>query len=257
MKTDFTKLGELGMWETWVQRVRDSMPNFCANEIYVEQLSPGDDQFYEAMAKLKSRNWTLLDPEGRTRDAQFGGIVRKIHRHGEMTRMWADAQMEINFLSRFLPLRHARVLEIGGGYGRLAVILATLVHQYVCVDAVPMTTDLCKLYCSKFRPEVIVPTLAEFAQMAPTLEPTLAINVHSFNECTLEQIERWLDLLVEMKVGHLFTVSHGRADGHEPPYRIWDGSGGDFRPLIEARFALVAEEANPIGNHPQALWVIK
>jgi len=91
--------------------------------------------------------------------------------------------------------------------------------------------------------------------------------VHSWNECTAAQIAGWLDVLDELAVPFLFTVSHGQNPGAcptgrtasgtpvETSYRAWDsGAFGTYKPLLLARYALVAEDSVGLSQHPHALW---
>jgi len=140
------------------------------------------------------------------------------------------------------------VLEIGAGYGRLAVMLAPLVRSYTCVDPVPVSTDVCRTYTQSHQPSVQVWTLDDFRQKS--WMRTLAINIHSWNECTLGQITHWLDALAAVPL--LFTVSHSSLPDHT--YRTNEQGRPSFRPLLESRYDLLAEESIGLGQHPHALW---
>lgn len=250
MKIDPVGLSELAMWNQWQEVVRLSLPNFCANRIYVEQLSPTQEEF-EAVAEHVAAHHPH-HPEGKTLDARFGGLVRNTRALGPVTRMWLDANVELDFLARHLPMGCLRILDIGAGYGRLAAVVDAMkppyVNVYYCVDAVPISTRLCREYTAGHRALVQVFSLQEFAAVADGLHPDLAINIHSWNECNLSQIARWLDVLREMEVPWLFTVSHPDAQA----YLSYDLKS--WKDLLLKEYDLVAEEFIGLGKCPHALW---
>ena len=126
----------------------------------------------------------------------------------------------------------------------MAVMLSPFVRSYLCVDPVRVSTEVCRTYTARYAPSVRVLSMDQFGQMDGA--PTLAINVHSWNECTAAQITGWLERLASLGVPMLFTVSHTSA------YQTWDRQ--NFRILLEARYRLVAEEAIGLGRSPHALW---
>ena len=245
---------QYGMWDTWQETVRASLPNFARNPIYVEQDSVPEAKFEEVANRVFEN--TPNDPDGMVRDAEFGARVVNTSR-GPLTRMWLEAEQETTFLVRnTCSLRSLNVVEIGAGYGRLAVPLSRYCARYVCVDAVPISTEISRSYCARFAPRVEVPSLPDFLALKNRGDEyrfNVAINIHSWNECTLEQIKWWLTMLRELEVGYLFTVSHGQMSGRpEIPYLCHDGVS--FRPLIEREYDLVSEEALGLSDSPHAFW---
>ena len=175
------ELKGLGMWKDWQENVKRGLPNFAADALFVEQNSIKPERFCEVAEQVIKNG--VIDVPGMTRDVQFGGRAVET-RIGPVTRMWLDSNIEYDFLRRNIPnLKQQKVLDIGAGYGRLAVTLAPFVAEFTCVDAVPISTQVCREYTSKFNPAIRVLSLEEFVSSPP--EITLAINVHSFNECTL------------------------------------------------------------------------
>lgn len=253
-----SKLSGLAMWTDWQERVKAALPNFAACPIYVEQNSVPENKFVELAEKLK-HGAMMTDLDGRMRDAEFGARMVDTPALGKVSRMWLEANVEIDFLRRHIPsLGNMDVLDIGAGYGRLAVPLAGTGANVSCVDAVPISTIVCRQYTQRFAPSVKVLSLGEFEASYKDMKFDLAINVHSWNECSLEQIENWLDVICEMRVPFLFTVSHGQLIGFpETPYRSCGGEHPSFRPALEKRFKLVAEEALGLSDSPHALWLRK
>ncbi len=241
-------LTHLAMWTLWQDRVRAGLPQFAASPLYVEQdsLAPAD---VEQVAHGLRRD--PFDPQGMARDVAHGARPFPTAR-GTVTRQWLDGNIEIDFLARRLPARFAAVdvLDIGAGYGRLAVMLAPLVRTYTCVDPVPLSVEVCRTYTQQYAPTVTVLDVAglRVAMAQPTFRPTLAINIHSWNECTRAQITGWLDVLEALAVPFLFTVSHAAS------YYAWEAGQPSFKPLLQDRYALVAEEAIGLSGYPYALW---
>ena len=91
----------------------------------------------------------------------------------------------------------------------------------------------------------------------PSKEIDLAINIHSWNECPLSSIAGWLEMLSQIGVEWLFTVSNGQITGGRAAYSSWGGNGESFRPLIEVRYNLITEESLGLSDHPHALWQLK
>jgi SAM-dependent methyltransferase len=233
----------LAMWDRWQETVQNALPFYARSPLYVDQ-NVADDEVEQAVAALAAR-W---DTSGMTRDVAHGARVFETSR-GPVTRQWVDGNIEIGFLFRALPYLAAHdVLDIGAGYGRLAVMLAPLVRSYVCVDPVSVSVDVCRDYTARYAPSVHVLNVDEFLADLPILRPTLAINVHSWNECDLAQITNWLDVLHVLAVPYLFTVSHDAA------YSTWETNAPSFKPLLQARYDLVMEEAIGFGALPHALW---
>jgi SAM-dependent methyltransferase len=242
-------LTELAYWETWQAQVAAALPNFARQGVFVEQDSVDPDEVAAVVTSLGAPE----DVAGTVRDVPYGGrpFGTAI---GPVTRMWVDGNVEIGFLRRALgSLGTLDVLDIGAGYGRLAVMLAPLVRSYTCVDAVPISVEVCRTYTQRHAPTVRVLDVAGLRAALPTLRPTLAINIHSWNECSRAQITHWLDVLDNLTVPFLFTVSHGRTvDGSA--YRTCEPGEPDFRSLLADRYTLQVEESLGIGGHPHALW---
>jgi len=243
-------------WSAWAEKVKADRHNFAKSPLYVEQ----DSQFpeeYQAVAETVTL-MGQVDPDGKTRDAQFGGRLVDTCL-GPVTRMWLDSNIEYHFLKRHLPtLASSRVLDIGAGYGRFAATLSQFVPSVTTVDAIPISTEVSREYLSRFAPTVDVLSIEQFVDTFQNQSYDLAVNIHSWNECTKEQVENWIKTLVQMKVPHLFTVSHGQLNAErEPAYYTWQVGHPSFRPILEYYYDLVAEETLGLTNHPHALWKLK
>lgn len=150
-----------------------------------------------------------------------------------------DSVNEINFLERHLGLSNIeelRVLDIGAGYGRLAYRMSQSLENlkaYDCVDAIPESTWLCDYYL-RFR-EVsdkarAVP-LDQLENLSAAGSYHLAVNIHSFSECTHAAICWWLDRVAALKVPWLLIVPN---DPEALLSMETDGSKRDFSADLEA-----------------------
>jgi len=254
MSLDPKALSGLHMWEDWQKTVEAALPNFAANPIYVEQLSPSDKEF-DRVAKEVSEH--VIHYEARLRDVEFGGVARDTTAFGPVTRMWLDANIELDFLLTHFPFSSdKKVLEVGAGYGRLAVIGRAFFARWACVDAVPISTKICREYCGRFNPKVEVASLDDFCALAEPGMFDLAVNIHSWNECSVEQVKQWLDALVFLKIPYLFTVSHGQLKT-DSAYKTQEPGQPSFRHLLTERYDLIVEESIGLGSHPHAIWKLK
>jgi hypothetical protein len=235
-------LSEVAMWGEWATFVKRHVGEFAGEAYYLMQGMPQED--YDRVAQYIVDHNCPRDMSQATWDCRYGAISYNTKALGPATRAWLDGVVEADYLNRHLPggLRHQRIIDIGAGYGRLAGIMTRLYPQlhYQCIDAVPISTFLSERYLAELQSPAKVLTLDQ------TFQADVAINVHSWNECSVPQIARWLDLLAD--IPYLFTVSHNSA------YLTYRGPS--FRPLIESHYDLVApEEFNALHRDPpHALW---
>ena len=149
-----------------------------------------------------------------------------------------DSILEIYFLERNLKIsgmRSLRVLDIGAGYGRLAHRTAKALpglEQYYCTDAIAVSTFLSEYYV-RFRAVADKVTVVPFDEIEKTLKDhpvDLAVNVHSFSECTVEAITWWISLLAKHRVRYLFLVPNDKPDLLS---RETNGTCVKFQPMLE------------------------
>jgi SAM-dependent methyltransferase len=170
-------------------------------------------------------------------DGAFGCWTFDYPGWGRFSRDLLDSANELGFLERELQLSHrdARVLDVGAGYGRLAhraVEGLDHVAEWCCVDAVPESTWVSDYYL-RYRgadpPARVVP-LDEMGAFAAG-DFDLAINIHSFSECTLAAIEWWMDRLETLEIPRLLIIPN---DGDRLLSLEPDGTRIDFAPLLAA-----------------------
>jgi hypothetical protein len=198
-------------------------------------------------------------------DGRFGAYLFHLDDDLALSRDLIDSIIEIYFLDRHLEImsRHnLRILDIGAGYGRLAHRMAESVpglEQYICVDAVPESTFLSEWYL-RFRQvddrAKVVP-LTEIDDVLSTQQIDLAVNIHSFSECTRETIEWWLDLVRRHNIRDLMIVPNiGDHGGSKLVSHEADGQHLDFLSAVEARgYELVTQEPKYLDSGLQRLGV--
>ena len=181
-------------------------------------------------------------------DGAFGAYTYQ-HEGRAVSRDSLDSILEISFLEDEIGLSslpQLTVLDIGAGYGRLAHRMAESLpnlERYLCADAVPESTFVSDFY-TKFRgvdPKVTVVPLDEIADVLSGTRVDVALNIHSFSECSLASIEYWLDLVARAKTPWLFIVPNtgDRLISWEP-----DQSRLSFAEAIQSRgYELVVKRA--------------
>jgi SAM-dependent methyltransferase len=155
---------------------------------------------------------------------------------------------EIAFIKECLGSLPKQILDIGAGYGRLAHRILALLDDVdvYCVDTVPISRKVCEQYLSYrgvngwsiLEPENITEVVGR--------KVDLAVNIHSWPECSREEIDWWLERLKRWGVPYLMVIPHN------PTFRCHIGSDpsrygdGEFRSLIEARgYVLTTERFMP------------
>jgi putative sugar O-methyltransferase len=155
-----------------------------------------------------------------------------------------DSICEITFLEETIGVSRIpdlRILDIGAGYGRMGYRLpASLpnLNQVLCVDAVPESTFLCEYYLNFRGVTDRATTLAldEIENAICLKQIQLAVNIHSFSECSITAISWWLDLVSKNRIRYLFIVPNRYSDSGNCLYTTEIGqSNNDFLPAILSR----------------------
>jgi putative sugar O-methyltransferase len=222
-----------------------SLAWFRGDNAYVWQL-----RLYRGSAK--ARNYlSLLDVQSRDKlglldkvkeDGVFGAWTFVFGDRPAVSRDLLDSVNEINYLDDQIGLGSLdapTVLDIGAGYGRLAHRMSEglpNLARYDCIDGVAVSTFLCEYYL-RFRgvPDTVhVVPLNEVDTLADTY--TVAVNVHSFSECTRAAIQWWLERIAERDIEWLLIVPN--TQGQLLSTEI-GGSHLDFMPdVVNAGFEL-------------------
>lgn len=201
---------------------KDDMRNFRGSDIYVSQdcglnygLMAMGLTYYQIRA---NDHLGLLDKLGE--DPDFAARLFEIDGH-TVSRDLLDSITEINFLDREFGLTSMNsfsMLDIGAGYGRLAHRMAQALpnlRTYVCTDAVPESTFFCRHYVEHRGVQDKVGVI-QLDEIERTLEATpidLAVNIHSFSECSVDAISWWVALLARHKVPRLMIAPNQKFDG--------------------------------------------
>ncbi len=180
-------------------------------------------------------------------DGLFGAWRFMFSGRRPISRDLLDSVGEISFLDRALglgDLQDISILDIGAGYGRLAHRMASAlpnIADYCCVDAIATSTFLSEYYLAyrDVAPPARVVALDEVDELE-TGSFDLALNIHSFSECTYAAVEWWVAQLVRLEVPRFFLIPN------EPEGLLTmeaDGSRLDFAPLLKsAGYRLVLRE---------------
>jgi len=189
---------------------------------------------------------TLLDVESRDRlgllkrleeDGKFGAWTFSYGNRPPVSRDLLDSVNEISYLDAQMGLSSIdslRILDIGAGYGRVAHRVSAALPNlaaYDCIDGVATSTFLCDYYLDyrKVPDAVRVVPLPEYDTLAD--EYDIALNIHSFSECSLEAIGWWLDRISERNIDWLLIVPN---TPHQLLSTELDGRMLDFAPLVRA-----------------------
>jgi putative sugar O-methyltransferase len=175
-------------------------------------------------------------------DGLFGAYTFDLHEDLTLSRDLLDSVVQILFLERQLGIStmpRVNILDIGAGYGRLAHRMTQAlgnIGKYLCVDAIAESTFISEYYL-RFRE-------AESAEVVPIFDIQeklagisidLAVNVHSFPECTLASTVWWLELLRKFRVKYLLIIPNSDMHGGTKLMSTEkDRSRKDLLPVIES-----------------------
>lgn len=171
-------------------------------------------------------------------DGAFGCWTYEFEGLPRCSRDLLDSVSELLFLEHELGIltgTRPRVLDIGAGYGRMAHRYVTAVPgttDYCCVDAIAESTFLSEYYLryrSVSPPARVVP-LTEVGSLVPG-SFDLAVNIHSWSECTHDAIAWWVGHLARLGVPSLFVVPNEEEGFASLEV---DGTRRDYLPLLEA-----------------------
>ncbi len=204
-------------------------------------------QFRQLRSAAEARMYlTLLDVESRDQlgllktleeDGRFGAWTFSYGTRPPVSRDLLDSVNEINYLDARMKLSSIeglRVLDIGAGYGRLAHRMSAALPNraaYDCIDGVATSTFLCDYYLDyrKVPDTVRVVRLDQWETLGDSYD--IAVNVHSFSECSLETIRWWLARIAEREIEWLLIVPN---TPHELLSTELDGSMLDFSAEVAA-----------------------
>ena len=179
-----------------------------------------------------------------TEDGAFGCVTMEVAGK-KYSRDLLDSVLEIDFLRKNMPgIESAHILDIGCGYGRFGHRITSVMDgvTVACVDPVQVSKDACRKYL-QHRGCVRAFAMDEGAISGSHFD--LAVNIHSWPECHLSQIEGWLSMMKANRVKYLFVSPHSDR------FHIIDASGGgEFRTAIgNAGYVEIARDSGYAWEH--------
>lgn len=251
-------------WNSGFLKKNLSLAWFRGDNAYVWQFrqlrSAAEARIYLALLDVESRDRLGL-LKTLSEDGRFGAFTFEYGSRPPVSRDLIDSVNEINYLDARMGLSNVdqlRVLDIGAGYGRLAHRMSAALPNltaYDCIDGVAVSTFLCDYYV-KYRelPDTVrVVPVNEHEKLADSYD--IAVNIHSFAECSLETIQWWLDRIAERRIEWLLIVPNTppellstELDGSKKPFlqdvlnagyelvdTRWTHESDELRDLIEIR----------------------
>lgn len=254
-------------WSSWEDKV--DLLRFRGENDYLSQAYFRDTQTrYElttAYVELTDRMGLL---GALTEDNLFGVKLWEVLPDKPVTRDLLDSIIEINFLKETLGLdaaRPVRVLDIGAGYGRFAHRFTSAFPDghVTCIDAVATSTFLSDFYLG-FRKCAARTAVVPFDRVETLSERRydVAINIHSWSECTREFVRFWLGVVRDLQIPYLFIVPHFAGFTTKEP----DGTTGSyeeelqrhgFRQHLRRRKFHGSAVLDRRGIYPADYWVFK
>jgi hypothetical protein len=201
-----------------------------------------------ALAYYHARAVDTLDLLGKLEEDELFGIFTFEVDGRRVSRDLLDSVAEINFLERHLQLSARlkfRVLDIGAGYGRLAHRMVEglpNLREYLCTDAVAASTFVCEYYLQTrgVAPRALVVPVDQLSDTLGLRPVDLAVNIHSFSECSLPAISWWMELVSRARVKYLMIVPNSLNNGGT---RLLTNELQDFQPVVARHgYRLVAKD---------------
>jgi hypothetical protein len=231
--------GDPSLWKE-SHRAQIDLPYFRGDNPYIFQVRDDNKEIHYLLTYFYLRSIDVLSLFERLQEDRLFGVYAFDFSDGHLvSRDLLDSINEITFLEETIGLSripHLRVLDIGAGYGRMGYRLPAALpnlDRVLCTDAIAESTFLCEYYL-KFRGagRSQVAPLDEI-ETAAAANIQVAMNIHSFSECTLEAIEWWLDLVAKCRIPYLFIVPN--PDGKRLSTSENNKPGRDFLPSILSR----------------------
>jgi hypothetical protein len=197
------------VWNSNTDYIKQSFDmSFRGENAYVWQCQLGDDEkiyteYYKIIRQIDTENFLSKTKE----DGSYGCIFFEIE-NIKFSRDLLDSILEIYYLKNVFPdLEKMNLLEIGAGYGRLCKRFTDCCpnSKYFITDAIPESTFLSKIYLGKDNEDKII-NLFDVENRLKELNIDIAINIHSFPECNIKDIEWWVKLLYTNKIKYIFYV---------------------------------------------------
>jgi len=185
-------------------------------------------------------------------DDAFGCVVGNVDGL-TVSRDLLDSILELEFLEQQcgISLDNIKAIDIGAGYGRLAYRLVSAHPEafVYCTDKVPVSFAVCQKYLqyrNAKNVEIIMPN-----DLNKVGDCALAINIHSWPECSRSDINGWLDWLVSKNIPNLFVIPHP----FKMPLFECIEDGKSFLPDIEAHGYKLKHYWHPLECFPRDFYL--
>ena len=213
-------------WDEWARKI--DRERFRAHGQYL--WAPPEFP-YEALARAvyEANLGYWIDRLGE--DGAFHCPIARVDGQN-VSRDLLDSIFEIHFISRYFMATNVRILDIGAGYGRLLHRLYQfwkLLDEHdnltlMATDTVDVSVECCRKYLEYRKVPCTIVHARDRFELGPI---DLAMNVHSFSECTPDEVRDWISWLAAKRVANLFIVPH--------PYSSPEILGGnDLKSIIES-----------------------
>lgn len=191
------------VWNPSKSYINKSFTNdFRGHNAYVWQTNINFEKLYN-MTK-KNDIFSLLD---KTKESGSNGCKTFKIDNTIVSRDLLDSVIEITYLKTKLPdIENMNIIEIGGGYGRLCKRFLDCYpnSNYYVTDGIPQSTYFSKKYLKEKGNHVI--NLFDIENKLSKMQFDIAINIHSFPECNIGDIEWWIKLIHDKKIRYIFFV---------------------------------------------------
>ena len=219
------------VWNNNTNYIKNSFNiNFRGENAYVWQCQLGDNrntyiEYYKILKNIDKEDFFMKTKE----DGSHGCIFFEIE-NIKISRDLLDSILEIYYLKTIFPdLEKMNLLEIGAGYGRLCKRFKDCFpgSKYYITDAIPESTIFSKIYLSKDNEdneatEDMIINLFDIETKLKDLNINMAINIHSFPECNINDVEWWVKLICTNKIKYIFYVPN---NPHSNPDYMPDNRG--------------------------------
>ena len=202
-------------WNDGFCEAQIKLPYFRGDNAYIWQLRNNNTKRnYDLTVKyiLSIDRLALLN---KTKEDDAFGVFTCLTDSGVLvSRDLLDSITELYFLENILGISKRdklKIIDIGAGYGRLAhraTECFSNIDKFYCTDAIAESTFLSEFYlnyrCASDRSTVIPLHVAEAT--IRNVKPDIAVNIHSFSECSVHSIDFWVSCLAKGKVKYLMIV---------------------------------------------------
>lgn len=184
---------------------------------YVWQTRLGDGkeeyiQYYKQLKKIDKLNLFLKTKENGSHGCKTWEVENIL-----ISRDLLDSIIEIYFLQKnFDNLDKLNILEIGGGYGRLCKRYSDCFpnSKFYITDGIPYSTYVADIYLSESNYQNKNLELYNLDSKLKNIKIDLAVNIHSFPEQNINDVEWWVKFILKHKIKYIFYVDNFIHNSH-------------------------------------------